>query len=85
MPNRNYLNGVAKERKIVNEARAQGMVAFRSAGSHSPIDAVIIDPIQHIIRLVQCKPKSMSDKSKEKLLDTLNFMDGFYNVKTSVI
>ena len=53
MPNYNYLKGVRKERKLVNDARAQGFLAFRSAGSHSPIDVVIIDPEHETIKLVQ--------------------------------
>ena len=41
--NKNYLKGVRKERKIVNIARNEGKLAFRSAGSHSPIDVFILD------------------------------------------
>jgi len=67
MPNYNYLKGVRKERKLVNDARAQGFLAFRSAGSHSPIDVVIIDPEHETIKLVQCKPDDMPEQEKYKL------------------
>jgi Holliday junction resolvase len=67
MGNRNYIKGVRKERKLVNEARERGMIAFRSAGSHSPIDVVIISKKHKRIWFVQCKPESMSDKAKSKL------------------
>ena len=43
MGNANYIKGANKERKFVNDARASGKIAFRSAGSHSPIDVCIID------------------------------------------
>ena len=38
-----YQKGADRERKIVNRAREKGHIAFRSAGSHSPIDVCIID------------------------------------------
>ena len=64
MPNKNYLKGVRFERKLVNEARNKGLIAFRSAGSHSPIDVVIIDTIKGYIELIQCKKAKSYDKSK---------------------
>lgn len=84
MGNKNYLKGVRKERKLVNEARAKGCLAFRSAGSHSPIDVFILDPVARIIHLVQCKPKSMSKKAQERLKAELKWCDGTYSVTTWV-
>lgn len=75
MPNKNYIKGVRKERLIVNEARAKGLISFRSAGSHSPIDVVVIDSIHKTIQFIQCKPKSMSytkRKELESLYSSLN-------------
>jgi len=43
MPNRAYIKGRAKEQKIVRDAKNDGCIALRSAGSKSPIDVVIID------------------------------------------
>jgi Holliday junction resolvase len=77
MPNKNYLKGVRKERAIVNEAREKGLIAFRSAGSHSPIDVCVIDMSSRRIEFIQCKPDSMSDKKKEELekeLQELNYL-----------
>lgn len=85
MPNKNYVNGVKKERKLVNQARASGHLAFRSAGSHSPIDVFILDKEAKIIRLVQCKPSSMSDNKKDLLLDSLIKYAGDYRVIVEVL
>ncbi len=84
MPNRNYLNGVRKERAIVNHHRAAGRLAFRSAGSHSQIDVVAIDTVNHLIYLIQCKPPSMNATAKSKLLQSLQYLDGIYIMKVSV-
>lgn len=90
MPNLNYNNGAAKERRIVNKARQQGCLAFRSAGSHSPVDVFILDPVSKTIELVQCKPRSMQKKDlsptaeAQRLIDELKKFDGTYEVKTTV-
>lgn len=39
-PNRKYQKGVRKERQTVHYLEDMGVVAFRSAGSHSPFDVV---------------------------------------------
>jgi len=62
MPNKNYVKGVRFERKLVNQARAEGLIAFRSAGSHSPIDVVIIDKFKRKIDLIQCKKAKKYNK-----------------------
>ena len=85
MSNRNYVNGVYRERKIVNQARDDGMISFRSAGSHSIIDVIVIDTEHHVIKLIQCKPESMSSNAKSKLLSSLSYIDGQYSVVTSVL
>lgn len=71
MPNRNYNNGRAKETRIVNKARAKGYIAFRSAGSHSPIDVVIISPTEQRIWLIQSKLGKLSRKAKDTILEDL--------------
>lgn len=85
MPNKNYLKGVRKERKLVNGARALGLIAFRSAGSHSPIDVVIIDKKSKQIRLVQCKPDDIREKEKEKLIKEQSDLTDMYSVSFRVI
>ena len=84
MPNANYIKGVRKERKIVNEAREQGLISFRSAGCHSPIDVVIINNKLRIIKLIQCKPDSMSNPKRLKLMEQLGKLNGVYQVWTEV-
>lgn len=84
MPNANYIKGVAKERRIVNEARELGLISFRSAGSHSPIDVVIINFDSKIIQLIQCKPDTISKTKKAQLEAGLSALDGTYTVWTGV-
>jgi Holliday junction resolvase len=67
MPNKNYIKGVRKERECVNQARRQGKLAFRSAGSHSPIDVVVIDKKQKLIEFIQCKPDTMNDYARHNI------------------
>ena len=63
-----YRKGYLKERRIVNEARARGKIAFRSAGSHSPIDICIIDRQLKKIEFVQSKAgQSIGLKKKFEL------------------
>ena len=84
MPNRNYLKGVTKERKLVNEARARGFISFRSAGSHSLIDCVIIDSANRTIKLIQCKPDNYSRKQKALLLEKFKGLNGSFEVTFSI-
>lgn len=80
----NYQKGVRKERKFVNEARAEGHIALRSAGSHSPIDVVIIDQRNKQISLLQCKPDNFSASKTEKLMKDYSHLNGFYFVSFDV-
>ena len=60
----NYEKGADKERRVVNRARNEGKITFRSAGSHSPIDVCIIDRQNKKIEFVQCKPLNFGIKAK---------------------
>lgn len=80
----NYQKGARKERAIVNKARGEGKLSFRSAGSHSPIDVIIVDKLCKVIKLIQSKPNSMSNNAKKKLLDSLSYLNGVYRVEVSV-
>ena len=81
-----YYKGVALERFLVNEARAKkGFMAFRSAGSHSPIDVVTIDTKNKEIIFYQVKNwKTLKSKATQKRLEkeVSDFFDhtGMYNV-----
>lgn len=85
MVNKNYRNGADKERRIVNKAREEGHLSFRSAGSHSPIDVFILDRTERVIKLIQCKPKSMSNQAKLRLYETLKPLEGEYMVSVHVL
>ena len=50
-----YRKGRRLEYKVVNQLRKDGFLAFRSAGSHSPIDVIGIHAVKKEIRLIQCK------------------------------
>lgn len=80
MPNKHYVKGRKKEYRVMNAARDAGCVALRSAGSHSPIDVVIIDYKNRIIRLVQCKPDTMPQSQKDKLHRLYDCLTGKYEV-----
>ena len=84
MPNKNYQKGVRLERKIVNKAKERGQIAFRSAGSHSPVDVCVIDAERKVIKLIQCKT-GLKAKSHQVKLEQDNKLDGLYNVYFSVV
>lgn len=81
MPNKNYQKGARFERKIVNDEREKGKIAYRSAGSHSKIDVTIIDIEKKEIKLLQCKKykKKISGKERQEILDLKKY-DGDYKV-----
>lgn len=85
MPNKNYVNGRRKEYKLINIAKQGGCLSFRSAGSHSPIDVVIIDKKNRQIRLIQCKPNNISAAKKQRLLDEQKEINGIYYITFEVV
>ena len=80
----NYEKGADKERRIMNKFRDKGMLSFRSAGSHSPIDVFALDIENKTIWLIQSKPKSMSDNAKQKIYDEIKKYMGEYLVVVGV-
>jgi len=84
MTNRFYKRGAEYERKLMNEARKKGHIAFRSAGSHSPVDVVDIDAENRIIRLIQAK-KGKSEKQMVKIFKSHEFLGGVYYVEFCVL
>jgi len=80
MPNKNYQKGARKERKIVNAAREEGKIAFRSAGSHSIVDVCVIDMKNRKILFIQSKSKRLSAKEKEEYKE-LEKMTGTFEVE----
>jgi len=66
MPNANYIKGIRFEREIVNKERKEGNIAFRSAGSHSPVDVVVIDKDFKQIWFIQAKTGQKKHTKLEK-------------------
>lgn len=67
MPNLNYKKGSAFERKIQKHFESRGWFVIRSAGSHTPVDLVVLFKNQHLTTeplLIQCK-------SSKKMIDIL--------------
>lgn len=84
MPNANYVKGVRKERKLVNDAREAGLIAFRSAGSHSPIDVCIIDCAARRIHFIQCKT-NISDNERSLLEKNLEGLNHIFDVDFHIL
>jgi len=80
MAKTNYQRGAAKELRIVNKFRAIGCISFRSAGSHSPIDVVVIDPKTWKIKLIQSKLGYLSPKKKIDIITEGQKLNGEYMV-----
>jgi len=80
MSQTNYQRDAAKERRIVNKFRKEGCIALRSAGSHSPIDVVVVDFENRIIKLIQAKMGYLSKNMKEKILKEGDVLNGEYRV-----
>lgn len=81
MGNKFYRKGYRKENMLVTKSKEQGYLSFRSAGSHSPIDVVIIDHVNREIRLVQCKPSDYGQIPTDRLYEANKHLNGAYDVK----
>ena len=82
MPNPQYVKGRRKEYKIVHKHRDLGHIAFRSAGSHSPVDVVAIDTKNRTIHLIQSKVGKISAREKEEYLSQIP--KGTYKVELTI-
>jgi Holliday junction resolvase len=81
MPNKNYIKGRRKEYSLIREAREKGLIAFRSAGSHSCVDVVVIDVKNREISLIQAKPNDISELDIKRLEFDNKELNGLYIVK----
>lgn len=88
MPRTNYQRGADKERRILNFFRKQGCLAFRSAGSHSIIDVIALEPSTHIIRLIQAKTTTkaahmskLSAPERKRIMEEGSKLNGAYEVR----
>lgn len=75
MANNKYQRSVKRERELVNEARAAGCLAARSAGSKSPIDVWSWDKANKTVTITQVKTKK---GARSKVVSTVEMYD---NVK----
>ena len=87
MSNRNYINGRAREYRMMKllKDKFQCHHVFRSAGSHSAIDVIGINLIEKRIYLFQCKPKSLSIPAKLRLEDENELLNGKFEVTFQVV
>jgi len=88
MPNRNYVNGRAREYRAINHLIAAGcseLHTFRSAGSHSEIDVIGIDIERRRIFLLQCKPESLSQSKRDEILERNVELQGEFLVSFEVV
>jgi len=69
----------------VNDARNRGLIAFRSAGSHSPIDVVIINVKLGSVRFIQAKPNNFSELAKQRLLEKYMKLNDYFKCSFQVI
>ena len=62
MPNKNYNNGVALERRVMKDLKDKGLAALRTAGSHGVADIVTFHPRSLTDGLVDVlSPREMVD------------------------
>ena len=91
MTNKNYKNGAKKEYKIIKQLGyslrepTPGKIAIRSAGSHGVVDLALINTKVRVIRLIQCKPDSMSDNAKKKIVEENKALNGPFHVIFEVV
>ncbi|MEM3845057.1 MAG: hypothetical protein QXU98_05090 [Candidatus Parvarchaeota archaeon] len=58
MPNKNYINGANRERRIMKKLESEGWYCIRSAGSHGVVDIVALRYSsigKPYVRLIQSK------------------------------
>lgn len=86
MSNSKYRKGYKKENALVNKFKALDWdICFRSAGSHSPIDVVVINKETREIKLIQSKPDTMSNNAKYKLEEEQQDLNGVFKVNFVVM
>ncbi len=76
-----YKRGADKERKAVKAAKDKGLIAFRSAGSHSPIDVCIIDLGARRIEFLQFKGYKATKSQLDKLEIEMYKLNGMFKVR----
>lgn len=77
MTNRNYVSGRNFEYKVKKHLESRGYFVIRSAGSHSPVDLLAVNPTYYHILVIQCKhgKSRMNKKSLSDLNITANYFE----------
>lgn len=65
MVNKNYIKGRAFEYKVKKYFEELGYMTFRSAGSHSIADLIVL--LDDRVILLQCKAKDLTNKEIDKI------------------
>lgn len=79
----NYARGRNKEYRIMRYWRGRGCLAIRSAGSHTPVDVIVINPYDKIIKLIQSKlhgQKNLSERKRNEIIAEGSKLEGDYKV-----
>lgn len=72
------------KRTSKRNATKMGLITLRSAGSHSPIDCVIINKIDKTIHLVQSKGNTESKSKINKIKEELDWLNDNFTVHLEV-
>lgn len=84
--NRNYVNGRAREYRMIKELKRLGYdIVFRSAGSHSPIDVIAISKQNKRIVFLQSKPKKFSKKKAKEISNSLDWLNDEFMVEFNLL
>jgi len=84
--NANYRRGRAKEYRCCNKLKKEGFdLVQRTAGSHSEVDVLAIKIDTKEIKFIQCKPKSMGVKAKQRIIDRNKGLNGKFICSFEVI
>jgi len=81
MTNKNYVRGRSKEYRLIEKYRKLGyyFIVQRTAGSKSPFDIIAISTDEVI--LIQSKPKNISQKEKERIIEKNKWLNGVKTVR----
>lgn len=83
--NMNYRRGRGKEYREMKKLRDEGYdIVLRTAGSHGAFDIIAIKLIEQEVKFVQCKPSSMSENAKMKLVRKWYLLNGKFEAKFEV-
>ena len=85
MPNPNYVKGRRKEYKICKELRSKGFdIVQRTAGSHSPIDVIAINKKLRVIKFIQSKPDTFSERERESIECEFHWLSNMFRCEFEV-